>query len=124
MFGKEAMLPYFREAGIPWSFEKRLALYRDLDIYEIWIDEIVGYLVFREGEGKFFLADIQIASGHRNDGIGTCLLEKTRYIAKLRGYSDIHLQVFKTSPAIHLYLRNGYERIDETQHMFVLRTMI
>lgn len=124
MFGKETMLPYFEEVGVSWSFEKRVALCQDLEIHEVWIDQLVGYLAFKEIEGQFFLADIQVSLSCRNKGIGTSLLQKTVEIAKSKGYSDICLQVFKTNPAICLYLRNGYEHIEEKEHMFVLQAKI
>lgn len=114
------MLPYFQANDIPWDVERRTALYQNLEIYEVWNGELIGYLVFRELDGRFFLADIQIAAAHRNKGIGRALVEKASGIARSRGYNSVHLKVFKNSPAINLYLRLGYSVIGEEKYVLLL----
>jgi ribosomal protein S18 acetylase RimI-like enzyme len=120
LLGEESMRSYFIENKIPWDFEKRLELYLSFEIYEVIETESIGYLALRENEGDIFIADIQILDGYRNKGYGTQLLKMAKEIARSRGYVSIKLKVFKSSPALELYTRNGYVKVSEENFVYVL----
>lgn len=115
------MISYFHECSIDWNFEQRLGIYKTLELYEVHAPEFIGFVAFREYDGEFYLADIQILQGKRNQGYGTNLLTEAKRIAAKRGYKNILLKVFKTSPAIQLYMRNGFTRMSEEQYVYVLK---
>ena len=124
LFGKEEMLPYFLEREISWDLDRRSELYKSLEIYEVWSEGMIGYLAFREAETKFYLADIQLVHRHRNMGLGKALLKRTAEVAKSRGYEEVYLRVFKTSPALHLYKRFGYCIVTEEEHVYLMRAVV
>lgn len=120
LLGKESMKAYFADLQIPWDYENRLKLYATFEIYEVYEEEFIGYLAFREHQGSIYIADLQIVEPHRNKGFGTQLLAKAKEIAKAKGFNTIKLKVFKNSPAINLYQRNGYIKIHEEKYVYVL----
>ena len=124
LFGKDTMLPYFLGHQIPWNLEKRVSLYSSFEIYEVFNNEFIGYLALRENEGSIFIADIQIIEPQRNKGYGTELLKMAKEIAKNKGYSSVKLKVFKNSPAIKLYVRNGYIQVGEENYVYVFSSNI
>jgi ribosomal protein S18 acetylase RimI-like enzyme len=124
LLGKESMLPYFLENHIPWDLEKRISLYASFEIYEVFDHEFIGYLALRENQGSIFIADLQILESHRNKGYGAQLLIKAKEMAKNRGYDSIKLKVFKSSPAINLYKRNGYVTVGVEEFVYLLSSAV
>jgi GNAT superfamily N-acetyltransferase len=118
--GRDSMSAYFKENEIPWVLEDRLSLYKTLEMYEVHDQEIVGYAALREKDGAIYLADIQIFEKFQNKGYGTEVLKWANTLARDRGFSAIYLKVFKTSPAVNLYYRNGYTLHTEEQYVYVL----
>ena len=118
--GKESMLSYFEENDIDWDFAERLKLYIKFELYEVIDDDTIGYMALRENESKLYLADIQILERFQNLGYGTKLLKYASDMAKSKGYDSIYLKVFKNSPALNLYLRNGYNHVSEEQYVYLL----
>ena len=116
------MLQYFKENNLEWDFDERLKIYLTFELYEVIDDHLVGYMALRENNGKIYLADLQILEQYQNMGFGTKLLKKAKEIARAKGYESIHLKVFKNSPALSLYLRNGYKHISEEQYVYLLST--
>jgi ribosomal protein S18 acetylase RimI-like enzyme len=95
-------------------------MYLNLELYEVVDDSSIGYLALREKEGKLYLADLQVREEYRNMGYGTKLLVQVSEIARSKGYNSVYLKVFKNSPAINLYLRNGYRLVGEEQCVYLL----
>lgn len=121
LIAQEAMTPYFIENNIPWDYNKRLELYKNLELFTIEEGmNFIGFIAFRIKDSDFFLADIQIQEQFRNRGFGTKVLEKALAIAKERGHEKIFLKVFKTSPALNLYTRMGFTYISEEKFVYLL----
>lgn len=114
------MLSYFQENNIDWDFEERLKIYIKCELYEVIDGGTIGYMAFRENESKLYLADLQIMEHCQNMGYGTKLLKRASDIAKSKGYDSIYLKVFKRSPALNLYLRNGYKLVGEEPYVYLL----
>lgn len=121
LLGRETMSVYFEANGIPWNLEERLSIYATVEVYEILDNDLKGYVALREKDDKLFSADIQVLEPFRNLGYGTTALEMVMKLAKARGYTSVFLKVFKTSPALKLYLRNGYSHVAEEKHVYVLQ---
>ncbi len=122
--GKEAMGSYFNKYGIEWNFEQRLEIYKTLELYEVFDSVAIGFIVFREKGGEFYLADFLIFEKYQNRGYGTKLLSEVKKIARRRQYRRVLLKVFKSNPAVRLYERNGFKIIKKEKHLYLLESNI
>lgn len=122
LLGKKTMTSYFEANNIPWYFDERLELYKALELYEVFDRSIIGFVAFRVKEQELYLADIQVYEKYQNRGYGTKILKEAKKIAKDRDHKCIMLKVFKSSPAIRLYERNGFSRIAEEEFLYVLQS--
>lgn len=120
VLAKSAMADYFLRNNIPWDDDERLAIYRACELYWVCLPERVGYCLLREKEGRFFLADIQVLLLYRNNGVGGHVIDEVKRVARLRGYSQVWLKVFKDNPAINLYQRKGFMMCSEEAFVYVL----
>lgn len=120
--GRKSMLPYFQENGLKWDFDERLKIYVTLQLYEVIDEKFIGFMALREKDGKVWLADLQILEEFRNKGYGAKVLEYVKDIAKSKNYDSVYLKVFKSSPALNLYLRNGYKHVGEEEYVYHLST--
>ncbi len=75
----------------------------------------VGFLSVRdipEAPEVLHIGDIQIEPAHHRRGIGAAVLRQAERLARSRQRSAMTLNVFRDNPALRLYQRLGYQRID------------
>lgn len=63
---------------------------------------------------------ISVLPGSRGRGIGTLLLKAMLQSAGNLGYPGLSLSVQKTNPAVRLYLRNGFEQVNENAEDYIM----
>ena len=56
---------------------------------------------------------IAVAEQHRNRGLGAALLDELAAAARAEGIAALSLSVGRTNPAVHLYERLGWTRVDD-----------
>lgn len=82
---------------------------------ELWIAEVpdagvVGYFVLWVMADEGELANVAVAEGHRNRGIGSALLDRSLERARERGVRSLFLEVrISNEGATRLYRRRGFE---------------
>lgn len=84
--------------------------------------ELVGFYNGKEKEGNIFeIGNICVKPEYQNKGIGTAVLNEILFENK---GNEIVLQCFKDNPAIELYMRLGFEKINETEKHYIMKKSI
>ena len=76
-------------------------------------DHPVGTILINESEREIALVDVALLPERRNAGIGSWLLRQLLDRAVKNG-KPVRLQVMKSNPALRLYERLGFSRIEES----------
>lgn len=72
-------------------------------------DTPIGRILIDRSQKEFTLVDVALLTEHRNNGIGTQLVQNLLTEAGAEG-KPVRLHVFTSNPAIHLYERMGFAR--------------
>lgn len=79
------------------------------------MEQTAGFLSVRDAPdypNALHIGDIQLEAALCGHGIGSAVLAQVDTLARSRGRSEITLNVFRENPAVRLYERSGYQRID------------
>ena len=63
---------------------------------------------------------ISLLKEYRNYGIGTDLMEQMLNKMKMQGYKQVSLSVQKMNYAVHMYLKAGFEIVDENDEEYIM----
>ena len=63
---------------------------------------------------------ISLLKEYRNYGIGTNLMEQMLNKMKMQGYKQASLSVQKMNYAVHMYLKVGFEIVDENDEEYIM----
>lgn len=63
---------------------------------------------------------ISVLKEYRNYGIGTNLMEQMLKNLKIQGYKQASLFVQKMNYAVHMYLKAGFEIVDENDEEYIM----
>lgn len=88
-------------------------------------DDVVGVafcrLFSQDDHGHGFVDDetpelaVAVASGHRDAGIGTRLMDELASVARAAGFRRLSLSVDAGNPAVRLYRRLGYRELSRDE---------
>jgi ribosomal protein S18 acetylase RimI-like enzyme len=80
----------------------------------IFTGEEIGVTGFIDTETPVLA--IAVRDGHRGSGIGTALLKTLVAALRVDGLRAVSLSIGSTNPALRLYERAGFERVDDSGH--------
>ena len=63
---------------------------------------------------------ISLYKGYRGFGIGTALMKEMLCILKNRGYKQASLAVQKANYAVRMYLKTGFEIVNENEEEYIM----
>ncbi len=63
---------------------------------------------------------ISLYKNYRGFGIGTALMQEMLHILKVRGYKQASLAVQKANYAVKMYLKTGFEIVDENKEEYIM----
>jgi ribosomal protein S18 acetylase RimI-like enzyme len=123
------MNPYLAQRGeefddVRWRVESPRAeffLIRDAGGQAFTTVGFVGVRLEADSPCALHLGDIQIEATHRNRGIGLAVLRLIESMARARGLTELTLNVFRDNPALRLYERFGFRRIDTQLYKYKMR---
>ena len=104
-----------------WEDEKQKEIFKSrFEINNQFVvfdsDVLVARIVIERKKDGFFLDVIEISKNYRGRGFGIRLIEASS------GGESISVEVYKKSPAINFYLRNGFKASGESNnHIFLYR---
>jgi len=117
----ETMGPHFVSAGLHLSeqhhSERVLEDYQHAHVLYLG-DRKIGLFKYRIEQEQAYVMQLQIASEYQGQGLGSCILKQ--FIAEVHP-KPVMLNVLKTNPAQHLYLRMGFVQFGQDQYEYHLR---
>ncbi len=122
---KEAYKKYVEEFWGTWDENKQHAFFNDfmnkvqnsLQIIEFDGEPIGIYHGDMMEQDTYELGNLILIPEYQRKGIGKDILSN---IIKKYPKLKMHLQVFKSNPAIHLYKRLGFKMVDETRTHYIM----
>ncbi len=118
-------LPELRKYHENWDVRKDFGLlaFKNKTV----IGAIYGRFLHGDNKGYGYIDDdipelsMAVMPGHRNQGIGTVLLNKFFELAKRKGHKSISLSVDKRNPAVRLYERTGFKVVRSNEVDLIMR---
>ena len=83
----------------------------------VWVRNIKGYGSVDDATPEF---SISLYKDFRGYGIGTKMLQKMLEYLKRKGYSKASLAVQKSNYAVKMYLKAGFQIIDENEEEYIM----
>ncbi|CCQ09877.1 GCN5-related N-acetyltransferase [Pseudoalteromonas luteoviolacea B = ATCC 29581] len=115
----ENMRKFYEKYKVDWNVEQIAGMTRTLNNYDLYLnDNLVGIMRISFDNQQCQLRDLQIIEGYKNQGCGGQAILLATKLAKQNHCHGLELKVFQCSPAVRLYLRNGFviQRSDERFH--------
>ena len=118
-FTFENMRVYYAQYAPEWDVEKVLSATSKLINLDILFDEkVVGVMRLEYEDDNCVLRDLQIIPNEQNKGIGFTALQEAKRLALNANKNTLSLRVFKISPAVALYQRDGFVIKSEDDRFF------
>jgi GNAT superfamily N-acetyltransferase len=86
------------------------------------------YRLFAQNEPGFGFVDeqtpevaIAVVPSRRGHGVGSELMEALIELAREQGYNGLSLSVADQSPAMHVFEKEGFQKVEQTDHSWTMR---
>lgn len=119
---RKNMFPYYKKHKLLWDPQ----MYKkEFDPEFVKIIEsnhkMIGFskLTFKKNYG--YLSDLQLSASMQGQGIGTRILKIIEKYVLKKGYLQIKLRVFPDNPALQLYTRLGYQKVELDGKFYLMR---
>lgn len=110
------MRPYYAQYGLIWqpdAFDAEWALRRSFIIGRS--SRAIGYTL---ETSYLYVRDVQVAEPFRGEGVGSWVMQQLVEMAHRGNCTRVRLKVFRSNPAISLYLRQGYSVVGEEAALY------
>ena len=113
------MRVYYQQFAPEWDVSKVFEVTLELENYDILFQQqVVGVMRLQFNDDFCVLRDLQIIDSAKNKGIGSASLNEAKRRAVNANLNTLTLRVFKSSPAVALYKRNGFVIQSEDERFF------
>lgn len=115
------MQPYYEQYSVGWDQAQIEKMTQELVNFDILFEEkLVGVVRLSFDTEECWLRDLQVDQSYQNRGIGSIALAEAERLAKEHGSHILKLKVFKNSPAVHLYKRQGFGLTSEDDRFYYM----
>ena len=115
------MRPYYEQYSVDWDEAKIEKMTQELVNFDILLEEkLVGVIRLSFDIEECWLRDLQVDQSYQNRGIGSIALAEAERLAREHRTKTLKLRVFKNSPAVHLYKRQGFGLTSEDDRFFYM----
>lgn len=115
------MRPYYEYYSVDWDASQIERMTQELVNWDILLNgKTVGVLRLSFDKQNCDLRDLQIDQQHQNLGIGSQAIIETKRLAKESNANQLRLKVFKNSPAVKLYQRQGFDLSSEDERFYYM----
>lgn len=119
------MLPYYKRYDVNWTLLDIVEKTKDLINYDIVYNQhTVGIVRLQFTQSDCWLSDFQIEASFQGKGIGHAVIGHIKQIAKVQSSLKLLLKVFKISPAVTLYKRNGFNIKREDERFYYMQALL
>jgi GNAT superfamily N-acetyltransferase len=113
------MRVYYQQFAPEWDVPKVFGATLELENYDIiFQQQVVGVMRLQLNDDCYVLRDLQIIDSAKNKGIGRASLNEAKRRALNANLNTLTLRVFKSSPAVAFYKRNGFVIQSEDESFF------
>ncbi|WP_249555059.1 GNAT family N-acetyltransferase [Shewanella sp. 10B] len=115
------MQPYYEQYSVDWDEAQIEQMTQDLVNFDILFEKkLVGVVRLSFDTEECWLRDLQVEQSYQNRGIGSIAIAEAERLAKEHGSHILKLKVFKNSPAVHLYKRQGFGLTSEDDRFYYM----
>jgi GNAT superfamily N-acetyltransferase len=115
------MQPYYEQHSVDWDEAKIEKMTQELVNLDILFEEkLVGVVRLSFDIEECWLRDLQVDQRYQNRGIGSIAIAEAERLAKEHCSHILKLKVFKNSPAVHLYKRQGFGLTSEDDRFYYM----
>lgn len=115
------MRPYYQHYSVDWDEAQIENMTQQLVNFDILLQEqLVGVVRLSFDAKECWLRDLQVDPHYQNRGIGAIALAEALRLATERCCKILKLRVFKISPAVHLYKRQGFDLTSEDERFYYM----
>lgn len=119
------MRSYYQQYSVEWDEAQIEKITEDLINFDIFSEgETVGVIRLQFDSEGCYLRDLQVDHNYQNRGIGSEAIAEAVRLAKAHGSHLLNLRVFKNSPAVYLYKRQGFSVTSEDERFYYMRRAI
>ncbi|ABK48135.1 GCN5-related N-acetyltransferase [Shewanella sp. ANA-3] len=119
------MRPYYAQYSVDWDEAQIEQMTQELVNFDILFEEkLVGVVRLSFDIEECWLRDLQVDQSYQNRGIGSIAIAEAERLAKEHGSHILKLKVFKNSPAVHLYKRQGFGLTSEDDRFYYMSRAI
>lgn len=113
------MRDYYLRYGFVWQPEAFDLEWPTRESYVVELaGQAVGFLGLTQENDYLYVRDVQLVEAWRGVGVGAWIMTRVTQMARKRACKRIRLKVFKSNPALALYLKLGYRRVGEEPALF------
>lgn len=124
-FTFENMRVYYEQFAPDWNASKVLEVTSSLENYDIlYQKEVVGVMRLQFESEYCILRDLQVVATAQNKGIGYAALQEAKKRTLQANLNKLTLRVFKVSPAVNLYKRNGFTIQSEDDRFYNMEVSV
>ncbi|MEL4281748.1 GNAT family N-acetyltransferase [Shewanella mangrovisoli] len=115
------MRPYYEQYSVDWDEAQIEQMTQELVNFDILFEEkLVGIVRLSFDIEACWLRDLQVNQSYQNRGIGSIAIAEAERLAKEHGSHILKLKVFKNSPAVYLYKRQGFGLTSEDDRFYYM----
>lgn len=115
------MQQYYEQYAVDWDQAQIEQMTQELVNLDILFEEkLVGVVRLSFDIEACWLRDLQVDQSYQNRGIGSIAIAEAERLAKEHGSHILKLKVFKNSPAVHLYKRQGFGLTSEDDRFYYM----
>jgi len=115
------MRSYYEQYSVEWDSVEIEKMTRELMNFDIlFMGELVGVIRLSFDDDGCHLRDLQVDERYQGRGIGSQALAQAEKLAREEKVNTLRLKVFKSSPAVRLYQRNGFSASSEDDRFYYM----
>lgn len=115
------MQPYYEQFSVDWDEAQIEKMTQELVNFDILFEgKLVGVIRLSFDIEGCWLRDLQVDERYQNRGIGSIALAEAERLAKEHCCHILKLRVFKNSPVVHLYKRQGFGLTNEDERFYYM----
>ena len=115
------MRPYYEQYSVDWDEAQIEQMTQEIVNFDILFEEkLVGVIRLSFDTEECWVRDLQVDQSYQNRGIGSIALAEAERLAKEHCSYILKLRVFKNSPAVHLYKRQGFVLTSEDERLYYM----
>ena len=115
------MRPDYEQHSVDWDEAQIEKMTQELVNFDILFEEkLVGVVRLSFDIEACWLRDLQVNQSYQNRVIGSIAIAEAERLAKEHCSRILKLRVFKISPAVHLYKRQGFDLTSEDERFYYM----